>query len=79
MNPAMKKIVFPIVIMLAGIAFSGCDKLLNTVPKDRLTPDTFFKTESEIRAFSIVFYEAFPSGELYVANDDHYTQNNMSD
>ena len=75
----MKKIVFPIVIMLAGIAFSGCDKLLNTVPKDRLTPDTFFKTESEIRAFSIVFYEAFPSGELYVANDDHYTQNNMSD
>ncbi len=75
----MKKIVLPIVIMLAGIAFAGCDKLLDTVPKDRLTPDTFFKTESEIRAFSIVFYEAFPSSELYVANDDHYTQNNMSD
>ena len=74
----MKKIVFPIVIMLAGFAFAGCDKLLDIVPKDRLTPETFFKTESEIRAFSIVFYEAFPSSELYVANDDHYTQNNMS-
>ena len=74
----MKKIFFPILLVLAGFAITGCDDLLDAVPKDRLTPDTFFKNESELKAFSIVFYEAFPEGELYVANDDHYTQNNMS-
>ncbi|MBQ7709874.1 MAG: RagB/SusD family nutrient uptake outer membrane protein [Bacteroidales bacterium] len=74
----MKKILFPILFVLAGFAFTGCDDLLDTVPKDKLTEDTFFKSEGELRAFSIVFYENFPSESLYMANDDHYTQNNMS-
>ena len=75
----MKKILFSILtIVLAGFAFTGCDDLLDAVPKDRLTSDTFFKNESELKAFAIVFYEAFPEGDVYVANDDHYTQNNMS-
>ncbi len=74
----MKKILFPILLVLAGFAFTGCDDLLDAVPKDRLTKDTFFKSESELKAFAIVFYGAFPEGDLYVANDDHYTQNNMS-
>lgn len=65
--------------MLAGFAFTGCDDLLDAVPKDKLTEDTFFKSESELRAFSIVFYEALPGSDLYISNDDHYTQNNMSD
>ena len=64
--------------MLAGFSFTGCDDLLDAVPKDRLTSDTFFKSESELQAFSISFYELFPASDLYVANDDHYTQNNMS-
>ena len=75
----MKKILFSILtIVLAGFAFTGCDDLLDAVPKDRLTSDTFFKNESELKAFAIVFYEAFPEADVYVANDDHYTQNNMS-
>ena len=79
MNPAMKKILFPILIVLAGFAFTGCDDLLDTVPKDRLTADTFFKSESELQAFAIVFYGNFPEGgDIYIANDDHYTQNNLS-
>ena len=65
--------------MLAGFAFTGCDDLLDAVPKDKLTEDTFFKSESELKAFAIVFYEALPGSDLYIANDDHYTQNNMSD
>ena len=78
MNPAMKKILLPFVLLLAGFSFTGCDDLLDAVPKDRLTSDTFFKSESELKAYSIGFYELFPSSDLYVANDDHYTQNNMS-
>ena len=74
----MKKILFPVLLMLAGFAFTACDDLLDAVPKDKLTEDTFFKSESELRAFAIVFYDAFPSETLYMASDDHYTQNNMS-
>ena len=74
----MKKILFSILLVLAGFAFTGCDDLLDTVPKDKLTSDTFFKSESELKAFAIAFYELFPGSELYIANDDHYTQNNMS-
>ena len=74
----MKKILFPVLLILAGFAFTACDDLLDAVPKDKLTEDTFFKSESELRAFAIVFYEAFPSETLYMASDDHYTQNNMS-
>ena len=78
MNSAMKKILIPILILLAGFAFTGCDDLLDAVPKDRLSADTFFKSESELQAFAIGFYELFPGSDLYVANDDHFTQNNMS-
>ncbi len=74
----MKKILIPILMVLASFAFTGCDDLLDAVPKDRLTEDTFFKSESELKAFAIVFYGNFPGSDLYVANDDHYTQNNMS-
>ena len=75
----MKKIFYAVLLMLAGFAFAGCDRLLDADPKDRLTEDTFFKSESELQAFAIVFYGAFPAGDLYIANDDHYTQNKLSE
>ncbi len=75
----MKKILYPILLMLAGFAFTACNDLLDVVPKDKLTKDTFFKNEGEMKAFAIVFYGAFPEGaDIYIANDDHYTQNNLS-
>ncbi len=74
----MKKILYSLMLVLAGFAFTGCDDLLDAVPLDKMTPDTYFKNEGELKAFAIVFYEAFPEGDLYISNDDHYTQNNMS-
>ena len=74
----MKKILFLILTVFAGFAFTGCDDLLDAVPKDKLTEPGFFKDESQIKAYSMVFYENFPTGDLYEANDDHYTQNNMT-
>lgn len=75
----MKKILFSILIVLAGFAFTACNDLLDVVPKDKLTADTFFKSESELKAFAIVFYGNFPDADaIYMSNDDHYTQNNLS-
>ena len=64
--------------MLAGFAFTGCDDLLDAVPKSSLTEPAFFKTDAQLKAFAMVFYENFPAADLYEANDDHYTQNNLS-
>ena len=75
----MKKILFATLAVIAGFSFAGCDRLLDVEPKDRLTEDSFFKSESEMKAFSIVFYGAFPGSDLYIANDDHYTQNKLSE
>ena len=74
----MKKILLLILSAVAGFAITGCDDLLDAIPKDRLTKETFFKSEGELKAFAIVFYEAFPGDDLYISNDDHYTQNNLS-
>ncbi len=74
----MKKILIPILFVFAGFVFTGCDDLLDAVPRDKVTEPAFFKDESQLKAFSMVFYENFPTGDLYESNDDHYTQNNMS-
>ena len=65
MNPAMKKILYPILFLLAGFAFSGCDDLLDTVPRDRLSADTFFKSESELKAYTIGFYETWTTARMH--------------
>ena len=71
----MKKILFPVLIMLAGFSFTGCDDMLDAIPKDRMTSDTFFKNDAELQAFAMNFYGMFPGTSLYIANDDLYTKN----
>ena len=75
----MKKILLPLVILVAGFSFTGCDDLLDAVPKDKMTPDTYYENESEIKAFAMNFYGMFPATGLYIANDDAYTQLTLSD
>ena len=75
----MKKILYPLFLLLAGFTFTGCDDLLDAVPKDKMTPDTFFKSETELKAFAMNFYGMFPSTSMYIANDDAYTQLTLSD
>ena len=75
----MKKILETLFILMAGFTFTGCDDLLDVVPKDKMSPDTFFKSETELKAFSMNFYGMFPGTGLYIANDDAYTQLTLSD
>ena len=52
------------IAVLAGISFVSCDDMLDVVPRDRMTPDTFFKNESELKAFTIKLYTIFPASDL---------------
>ena len=67
------------IAVLAGISFISCDDMLDVVPRDRMTPDTFFKNDAELKAFTIKLYTIFPGTDLYLENSDIYAQTMTSD
>ncbi len=76
----MKKTVYILLSVLAGFILSGCDKMLDVYPKDRMSPETFFKSEKELQAFGMNFYEMLPGGaSLYIEDADTYIQMGLVD
>ncbi|MBO4446497.1 MAG: RagB/SusD family nutrient uptake outer membrane protein [Bacteroidales bacterium] len=75
----MKKIFYPIIAILAGLSFVSCDDMLDILPKNQMTADTFFKNDAELKAFSINLYGNFPGTSLYIENSDSYIQMTMLD
>ena len=62
----MKKIILYIFSGVAACGFCGCEDALDRFPKDRLTPDNFFRTEDECQLYTNDFYTMFPSaGTIY--------------
>ena len=51
----MKKIIFPILAVVLGL--SSCENFLEKTPKDRLVPETYFRTETDLKLFSNSFYD----------------------
>ena len=76
----MKKTAYILLALLACTTVVSCDDLLDAVPKDRVTPDTFFKTESQLQAFSMNFYGMLPgAGSLFMEDADTYIQMGLTD
>ena len=69
----MKKIYSLILIVLAGAAFASCDDMLDLSPRNKMTPETFFKNDAEMMAFAMNLYGNFPSSGLYKECTDTYT------
>ena len=59
---------------LAGIGMlmlAGCESALDRYPKDKLTPDTFFRNATECELFTNDFYTMFPSAsDIYGESAD---------
>lgn len=51
----MKKIY--LYAMALGLMFASCEDFLTEYPKNKITPDDFFKTEREISLYANSFYE----------------------
>ena len=80
MKAHMKKTAYLLLALLSCTVVVSCDDLLDAVPKDRMSPDTFYKTEKELQAFSMNLYAMLPgAGSLFMEDADTYIQMGLTD
>ena len=76
----MKKTAYLLLALLSCTVVVSCDDLLDAVPKDRMSPETFYKTEKELQAFSMNLYAMLPgAGSLFMEDADTYIQMGLTD
>ena len=63
----MKTKIYRILLALPVLAMmTACEGMLNLTPEDRVTPATFFNTESNLELFTNNFYPSvLPGGSIY--------------
>ncbi|MCI7309305.1 MAG: RagB/SusD family nutrient uptake outer membrane protein [Prevotella sp.] len=59
----MKTIYKTMVLLITAFSLSSCEDMLDILPQDKLTPETYFTTEAEIKLFTNGFYSLLPTGE----------------
>ena len=68
----MKKIY--LLTLLSLVLAAGCDDFLVRTPKDKMTPETFFRTEDECRLYTNDFYSMLPeAASVYSEKADYIT------
>lgn len=76
----MKNVKYILLAVLAVPALAGCDDLLDAFPQSQMSPETFFKNESELKAFSMNLYEGLPSTDLFEeSTSDLYIEMGLTD
>lgn len=71
----MKKILYILPLLL----LCGCEDLLVRDPQDRLTPESFFKSETECELYTNDFYTLLPATSIYNETADVIVKNTLSD
>ena len=75
----MKKYILPI-LAIAAFGATSCDSFLEKYPKDKLTPETYFRNEQDLKLFSNSFYDNLLDKTPYDAQSDLIFQKlNISD
>ena len=59
----MKHTIINALFLSAAIACISCEDMLDYQPKDRLSPDSYFKTETDCELWTNNYYTVFPSAE----------------
>ncbi len=57
----MKKLIKYTLVGIAALGLYGCEDQLDRYPKDKLTPDKFFRNEQECQLYTNDFYTIFPT------------------
>ena len=52
------------------LALTACEDFLTRGPKDKLSPDTYFKTETECQLYTNNFYTILPVATDFYQEDD---------
>lgn len=67
-----------IIAAAAVIGFSSCSDYLNRLPKDTLSPENYFRNETDLQLFSNTFYNNLLDKDPYDHQSDHYINLNLS-
>ena len=73
----MKRYLFA--LLSAALVFSGCEDMLDRFPQDRLSPETFFASETEMRSYTNALYPMLPSGLYSGGQSDAIVGRNLDD
>ena len=74
----MKKYILPILAIAFGL--TSCDSFLEKYPKDKVTPETYFRNEQDLKLFSNSFYDNLLDKTPYDEQSDLIFQKlNISD
>lgn len=75
------KRIYSLIILVSSILFiAGCDDMLDRIPKDKLSPETYFKTAQECELFTNEFYLIFPGAtDIFYENADVIIPSVLSD
>ena len=66
----MKKISF-FVVLTSVLLLSACS--MDKYPEDKLSPETYFSSEQELKLYTNQFYSLMPDGEeMYAEEGDHF-------
>lgn len=76
----MKRIIYLTLCCLCASLLVSCDDFLLRDPKDRVTPESYFKTETDCELYTNEFYTMLPSAStLYSETADYIVKNILSD
>lgn len=76
----MKPVIKYFIMTMACLpALVSCEDLLTRVPKDKLTPESYFKSETECQLYTNDFYTMFPGGDgIYGESEDYIVKQSLS-
>lgn len=68
-----------IILAVMLLALTACEDFLTRRPKDELSPDTYFRTETECQLYTNNFYTILPAAtDFYLEDDDYIIPNSLS-
>ena len=75
----MKKYIYIISLFITASVIIGCDDMLEQYPKDEVSPETFFRTENELKLYTNSLLFLFPSTSLYTEGADNIAKQSLED
>ena len=76
----MKNTIKNILLLLcAAFSLSSCDDWLNKTPESKLTVDSYFETETDLKMFSNSFYSTAFGGDYHRNQSDVIIESTLSD
>ena len=80
----MKRLIIPIITIAFGLVACDInvdltgDEFLDRIPQSTISPDSYFRTETDLQLFSNTFYNNLLDKEPFEEQSDHYLNLNLA-